>query len=43
MQEKRKFTLGETIAIKVVLGMTDAEYVDIFLSETSHIRDDASA
>ena len=38
MLKKRDFTLGETLRIKEALTLTDQQYADIFLNETSHIR-----
>jgi transcriptional regulator with XRE-family HTH domain len=40
MLNKRDFTLGETLRIKEVLDLTDRQYFDIFLRETSHIRNE---
>jgi transcriptional regulator with XRE-family HTH domain len=36
MLKKRDFTLGETLRIKEALTLTDQQYADIFLNETSH-------
>lgn len=36
--EKRDFTLSETLRIRRCLSLTDQQYADIFLSETSQIR-----
>ena len=40
MMNKREFTLGETIKIKDVLCLSDQQYYDIFLRQTSHICND---
>ena len=40
MLNKREFTLGETIKIKDVLHLSDQQYYDIFLRQTSHICND---
>ena len=37
MMNKREFTLGETIKIKDVLRLSDQQYYDIFLRQTSQI------
>ncbi len=38
MTNKREFTLGETLKIKEVLGLSDQDFYNIFLRRTSHIR-----
>lgn len=40
MLNKREFTLGETLKIKDVLCLSDQQYYDIFLRQTSHICND---